>query len=243
MSPDLSHDEIRELLGVYALDAVETDELRDIEEHLSGCPRCRAEVADHRETAAMLATAGAPAPDGIWDRIAGALDDAPIPLIAPRSRRRSGWLSGVAAAAALVTVFALGLDVVRQRAELERLAGSVEEATLARAANAALLHPDANRVALSSPDGRVQADAVVLPDGRGYLVSDNLPPLPATRTYQLWSLGAASPISAGVLGPDPSVVAFKVPSDLRGLAISEEAAGGATSPRLPPVLEAGLMEA
>jgi hypothetical protein len=243
MSPDLSHDEIRELLGAYALDAVERDEMQEIDQHLTGCLRCRGEVADHRETAAMLANAGASAPDGVWDRIAGSLDQDVIPILAPRPRGRTGWLTGVAAAAALVTVFALGVDVARQRAELERLAGSVEEATLARAANAALLHPDGDRLALSSSDGSVQADAVVLPDGRGYIVSDNLPRLPASRTYQLWSLGGASPISAGVLGPDPSVVAFKVPSGLTGLAISEETAGGATSPRLPPVLEAGLTEA
>ena len=242
MSPELQHEEIRELLGAYALDAAEPDESLEIEDHLTGCPRCRAEVAEHRETAAMLATARAPAPEGVWDRIVGALDG-PIRIDAPRRRRRAGWMSGVAAAAALVTVFALGLDVARQRAELQRLAGSLEEATLARAANAALQHPEGERLTLASADGSVEADAVVLPDGRGYLVSDNLPRLPATRTYQLWSLGGEAPISAGVLGPDPAVVAFKVPPGLGGLAISEEVAGGATSPRLPPLLEAGLTEA
>lgn len=242
MRPDLTHEEIRELLGAHALDAVEPEEARQVEHHLSECPRCRAEVADHRETAAMLATARAPAPDGVWDRIAGALDG-PIPIESPRRRRRAGWMSGVAAAAALVTVFALGLDVARQKAELERLAGSVEEATLARAANAALQHPEGDRLTLASADGSLEADAVVLPDGRGYLVSDNLPRLHPTKTYQLWSLGGEAPISAGVLGPDPAVVAFKVPAGLSGLAISEEVAGGATSPRLPPLLEVGVTEA
>jgi hypothetical protein len=237
MGPELSHDELRELLGAYALDAVEPDEVREIEDHLSGCPRCRAEVADHRETAAMLATAGAPAPEGVWDDIAEALNG-PVSIERGRPQPRARWLTGVAAAAAIVTVFALTVDVARQRAQLERLSGSVEEATLARAANAALLHPEAVRLTLSSPDESVRADAVVLPDGAGYLVSDNLPPLPASRTYQLWSLGGSSPISAGVLGPDPAVVAFRTSPSLTGLAISEEMAGGATSPRLPPLLEA-----
>ncbi|MEA3055576.1 MAG: hypothetical protein QOD30_1008, partial [Actinomycetota bacterium] len=50
-----SHDEIQELLGAYALDAVDPDERSDVEDHLRDCARCRAEVAEHRDTAAFLA--------------------------------------------------------------------------------------------------------------------------------------------------------------------------------------------
>jgi predicted anti-sigma-YlaC factor YlaD len=68
-----SHDELAELLGAYALDAVEEDEARAVEEHLADCPRCRAEVAQHREVAAMLGNAGGVAPDAVWERIAAEL--------------------------------------------------------------------------------------------------------------------------------------------------------------------------
>ena len=71
----MTHDEISGLLGAYALDAVEGDERAAVEEHLLSCARCRAEVAEHREVAALLAHGGADAPDGLWDRIAGNLDD------------------------------------------------------------------------------------------------------------------------------------------------------------------------
>lgn len=69
------HRDLQELLGAYALDAVDPDEAAELEEHLRSCPQCRAELADHRSVAALLANAGGPAPAGVWTRIAGALDD------------------------------------------------------------------------------------------------------------------------------------------------------------------------
>ncbi|MDP8987200.1 MAG: zf-HC2 domain-containing protein, partial [Actinomycetota bacterium] len=74
MSGELRHAEIEELLGAYALDAVEPADRDLVDEHLSTCARCRAEVAEHREVAALLAHSGAPAPAGLWDRIAAALE-------------------------------------------------------------------------------------------------------------------------------------------------------------------------
>lgn len=83
MSLQLSHDEVEGLLGAFALDAVDQDEWEAIELHLRGCPRCRAEVAEHREVAALLAHTGAPAPDGVWSRILSELEPAPPALRMP----------------------------------------------------------------------------------------------------------------------------------------------------------------
>jgi anti-sigma factor RsiW len=243
MSLELTHEEIRDLLGAFALDATSDEERLEVEEHLSGCPRCRAEVADHRETASMLAAVGAPAPEGIWDGIARSLD-APIPI--DRSTRRgtaSRWMKGVASAAAAALVLWLTVGMVDQRQQLQQLARSVEESTLSRAATAALLVPGAERIRLASPDGSRAAETVVLPNGSGYLVADNLEALSTSRTYQLWALGDEEPISVGVLGPDPGIVAFTSPPGLAGLAITEEEAGGAVSPSLPPTLVAELSQA
>ena len=63
MERELTHDEAAELLGAYALDAVEVAERDAIEHHLNECPRCRAEVADHRTVASFLGSAGGRAPD------------------------------------------------------------------------------------------------------------------------------------------------------------------------------------
>ncbi len=74
------HHELQELLGAYALDAVDPDEAAEIEFHLLTCPRCRAELAEHREVAALLGYAGAPAPAGVWDRIVAGLEEPPPAL-------------------------------------------------------------------------------------------------------------------------------------------------------------------
>ncbi len=54
MERELTHVEAADLLGAYALDAVEADEREAIERHLQECPRCRAEVADHRTVASFM---------------------------------------------------------------------------------------------------------------------------------------------------------------------------------------------
>ena len=58
----MTHAEIAELLGAYALDAVSPDEAAEIEEHLAECPRCRAEVSAHREVAGVLGNLSGTAP-------------------------------------------------------------------------------------------------------------------------------------------------------------------------------------
>lgn len=73
-------DEYTELLGAYALDAVDDDERARIEQHLRTCLFCAAEVAEHREVASFLAHTGADAPEGVWDRIAAELSPPAPPL-------------------------------------------------------------------------------------------------------------------------------------------------------------------
>lgn len=80
MSASFTHQDIQELLGAFALDAVDSEERDVIDAHLAGCPRCRAEVEGYRETAALLAHSGERAPEAVWDRIAKALDEAPPAL-------------------------------------------------------------------------------------------------------------------------------------------------------------------
>lgn len=77
MDRQLSHAQIQQLLGAFALDALDPDEARTVAEHLGRCPRCTAEVDDHHQVAAMLANSGSDAPSGLWDRIAIGLDHPP----------------------------------------------------------------------------------------------------------------------------------------------------------------------
>ena len=255
MTADLTHDEIQSLLGAYALDAVDRAEADAIDVHLRSCPRCRAEVAEHREVAALLGHAGADAPAGVWDRIAGALEEqapAPgpalssvvVPLDAAR-RRSSGPSSSAgralrvasigAAAVAAAVIALLGVRVVDQGNQLDQLTAALSRGGVAQAALAAEGDPDARTVELRDADGSVVAAAVLLPDGAGYLLRNRFAPLGADRTYQLWAVVDDRVISAGVLGSDPDVVAFRAPAGAAALAVTAEIAGGVVRSEQTPV--------
>jgi anti-sigma factor RsiW len=72
--PGPDHREIEELLGAYALDAVDPDTAAQIELHLETCVRCSTEVAHHHEVAGLLANAGGESPPEVWDGIAARLE-------------------------------------------------------------------------------------------------------------------------------------------------------------------------
>src|SRR5580700_5024848 len=71
----MTHDEAGDLLGAYALDAVDGDEFTELEEHLETCPRCRAELDSLREVAAAMGNSVEPLPEGLWSQIAGRLPE------------------------------------------------------------------------------------------------------------------------------------------------------------------------
>ncbi|MGH2656830.1 MAG: anti-sigma factor domain-containing protein [Actinomycetota bacterium] len=234
------HEAVEDLLGAYALDAVPEDERRLVEEHLAVCEACRREVMEHRETVALL-SGGAAAPVGVWDRISAELEpEPPLSLEALRAPRIGRWATGIAAAAAALAIVALGVRVVEQDRQLDRVPEAGEGRALEMAAQAALRDPAARPVTLRSADGATSVEVVLLPDGSGYLYRNDLDPLPPGRTYQLWALGEAEPISAGVLGPDPDVTAFSVDPAISGLAITQEVAGGVVAPTSDPLVAGEL---
>ncbi len=216
-----------ELLGAYALDAVDDDERRRVDQYLGVNPAARREVDELREAASTMAWTSMEPPAGLWDRIASAVDvsnSAPVPTgelakVIPLARRRNPFsavaAAAIAVAAALVAVLAVG--VLRNNNE----SFSVRDA-MARAAKSV----DARATTLHSSDGAVTVDAVVDADGHGYLAATTLPGLPSGRTYQLWGLIDGEPISLGVLGHRPGIESFSVDGNLTTLMVSNEVAGG-----------------
>jgi hypothetical protein len=93
---------------------------------------------------------------------------------------------------------------------------------------------------LAPPDGAGPGSvtAVLTPEGTGFLLSADLPELPADRTYQLWGIVGDQVISLGVLGADPQVSVFEVdPSaTVDGLAVTEERSGGVVSSENDPTV-------
>jgi len=242
----MTHDELQQLLGAYALDAVDNEERAALEAHLEGCPRCTWEVASHREVAAALAHAGSPAPEGLWDRIAGSLMEAPPALdltrLSPPPKRRHrarGPVVVIVAAAAAVTAL-LGFEVVRQEQRVDRITAAMKKRGLEQAAASANADARAQRVTLRSDDGGTYVQAAVQRGGPSYLVSHNLPALPDGRTYQLWGLVGARSVSLGVLGQRPGVATFNVSGEVTTVAITEEENGGSVFPSGRPVVRGFL---
>ena len=66
--------DIDELLGAYALNAVEAHEVEVVEEYLARSPRARAEVRDHHDVAAWLGNTAGDRPRNLWASIEARLE-------------------------------------------------------------------------------------------------------------------------------------------------------------------------
>ena len=125
----------RELLAPYALDAVDPDEAELIERHLRECPRCSAEVVEHRETAGALATAHQPAGTAVGQHRVDTRDSTAhgiggvVPLRPPRWQRAAEIAVASVAAVSLVV---LGVRVAQQDSEIDRLRGAARRSRVAR---------------------------------------------------------------------------------------------------------------
>ena len=247
--------EIEDLLGAYALDAVEPDEGLLVRNHVADCPRCSHELAEHRETISMVASAGGSAPEGVWARIAESLPQdpraaAPRPSLVVLGHRRKWRLptrigaaaaAGVAAAAlVLVGIQTVRVDQLNHR--VNQLSAAARQSGGFQGLAAALLDPSARRMALTStaPGGTSLGDLVILPSGTAYLVGSTLPALGAGQTYQLWSIVGGRAVSVGLLGTHPKTVAFTVDASVAAptFLVTIEPAGGVVAPTTDPVARA-----
>jgi anti-sigma-K factor RskA len=254
----MSHDEASDLLGAYALDAVDGDEFSELEAHLESCPRCRAELDSLRDVAAAMGNSVEQPPEGLWSQIAVRLPERqedpeppPMPRLTgegespfrspaspvgsrPRRRRMFTTVGAIAVAAAAVAVV-LGIGLVRADNKVSNLQSA--QAAPSAAVTAALAAPGHRVITLDAGTHGQQAQVVVLPSGQGYLVSSTLPALNEGRTYQLWAIEGNQPISLGLLGGSPSHVAFTMAGSTRPshLSITAEPAGGSVFPTGPIV--------
>ncbi len=225
--------ELDELLGAYALDAVDADERRRVEDYLEVNPRASAEVQAHREVATMLAFTGMDAPDDLWGRIAGEIGEQappPGPELAkvmsidqhPRRRRIAAAAPWVltAAAAAIIGFVAIGV-ADRADAPNEPISSALEIARADR---------DSVTTTLVSDASDASAEAIIDQDGHGFVVAQDLPTLPKGETYQLWGVvGDGQVISLGIFGPNPEIETFTVEGAVSALAITIEQIPGVVS--------------
>jgi anti-sigma-K factor RskA len=263
----MTHEESIDFLATYALDAVDGEERAQIEEHLSGCPRCRNELDAFREVTTALGNSVEPLPEGLWGSIASRLperqDDErpPMPRLvrgdgdgrrgdatdhgsagSARSRLARGRLATVAAvvsvAAVAAVVAVLAVSLVHADNQVTQFEHGESGGGAPSAVVAALEAPGHQVVNLEGlRHGRVAQ--FVLADGRGYLVSSSLPTLSADHTYQLWGVVHGRPISLGLLGPSPNRATFTLAGSASAskLGITIEPAGGSVVPSRPMVAQ------
>jgi anti-sigma-K factor RskA len=252
----ITHDHAHDLLGAFALDAVEDFEHDEIESHIRDCPRCATELMGLRDVASALGNCVESVPEGLWSMISSQLGTAeqeqPPPSLvqilsrneanendarpagrAPRSRAGRRYLIVVTsvAAAAAAAACVLGVSVARTSDENNRLQAQIGTNSSSSVV-AALETPGHTLLSLRGTNHRQFAQFVLLPSGRGYLVSSSLPKLTADHTYQLWGVIGGQAISLGLLGPAPSQAAFTVDASAEPsqLGVTVEPPGGSVVP-------------
>ena len=210
MEPNLTvarHAATRDLLGAFALGAVDAEEAATVRAHLATCAECQAEMAE-----LWLAVDSLPGmiepiepPPALRDRIAAAIraeaaSPAPVPsaLSAPPAREpalavpepirkpASFWSRATpwAAAAAILLLLSAGLLVWNLRLR-EQLATA----------------PVAETIALAPTDAAPGAHGEVTyrPQDRLFMLDvRDLPPLKPDQVYEVWLIGANGPKPAGV---------------------------------------------
>lgn len=221
------HDEIDDLLGAYALQALPPEEMRQVDAHLRTC-------AAHRETAAVLTDAVArlafsvpeqqPSPH-LRERILEAIRTDASPGVLGKSARparpvvvRTGGAPGppsrawppaiVALAATILLAFlgGIGIDRLATRpAQPAQLAWVFAGNAQAPGAVATLTY------------FRDRKQAV--------LATTGLPPLPDGKIYEIWLFKNATPVDAGTSGVDGGKLVVTITRDLtqyQRLAITAE---------------------
>jgi hypothetical protein len=129
----MTHDELKALLPLAALDRLEPDEAASLREHLSGCAECEAELREFEHAIAMFALAidGPVTEDRVLRKLEARLatppasrparDRAAARLAEPARREGAPrWVSRLAIAAAVVLAF-FGAAVTSRVMELQRL--------------------------------------------------------------------------------------------------------------------------
>lgn len=160
-------------LGGYVLGALEPAERADFEEHLAGCERCQAEVAELRGLPELLEQAAPPVevPPSLRERTFAAVERAAAQQ--RRRRRLRLALTAVAACLVLVVAFVGGYTLSRVGPFADR--GRVIE------------------FALAAPDGGpARATAKVRQVGDGLAITmevSGLAPTPPGSVYECWYVG------------------------------------------------------
>jgi len=229
---DSDHDAIRDLLGAYALGAVDADERRQVEAHLQSCADCREELVRHTAVIAGLervaADLGPEQAAHLMDvdgKAHSGVHEPPSPQHRASPRRR-GVVIGLGIGALLSFVVSAATVTVMTRQRLERVEGRLARATQIEQVVALATDRDSRVVHLSTAVEGVSLDVVVVSDGNALVWKNRLPLLPAQRSYFLWAVVAGQWVPIGRLDPGGEPQVMHVPAGANAMVVTEERSTG-----------------
>ena len=246
----MSHEPFETLAAIYAVGALDGDELTQFEAHLPTCPACEAAVRDAEETLARAVLTAPPqappaaAREALVRRVAEQRD--------VRSRTWLRWAAATLVAAGAAAVFSGTWVAVRYEARLGQMAREMaaakealrEELSLDRRAVELLRDPTTRVVDLRGRDGAAAASGRMIWNaaGGGHLLATGLPPAPPGKTYALWAIARGTPRPVGLFAVDANgrgghrVAADTARDAVQGFVVTLEPEGGAPAPTGPIVL-------
>jgi anti-sigma-K factor RskA len=255
----MSHEPFETQAPVYAVGALDGDDLVRFEAHLrEGCPECEAVLRESHETLSAMNRDVPPMipPAHVRDELMRRVQSSSR----PRARRfRWGpWAAGTAAAAILTAAFTAGLvasryekrlgfvarETARVREQVQREQAVLrDEIAAARAVTELLRDPATRVVALAGmADAPNASGRVVWHDkAGGRLYVSGLPPAPPGKTYELWTIAGPAPTPAGTFDVDAAGRASHPVAPVAGgpvkvFAVTLEPAGGVPAPTGPMML-------
>jgi len=238
--------DLHTLTGAYAVHALDEDERREFERHVTVCPACAREVAEFRETAARLAVAVSETPSADLRRrvLDGIVTVRQLPPEVPAAvegvraapARRGTRFRLLAAAAAVVVLGALGGVAVDQWRDA-RTAERAVDAERERGARieAVITAPDAVQASAPVAGGGTARVIVSRALDTGVVLMSGLPTLTNSQVYQGWYNDDGHMRSIGLIRPGTVLLASSV-DQASGVGVTVEPAGGSTQPSSDPIV-------
>lgn len=253
----MNHEEWLERAEIYALGALDGEELTRFEAHLaSGCRLCEDHLRETRETLTSLPRSLRPLdpPAAVRARLLQQIGAETKGAIPARPQLRWLWWgvgASAFAAAGLLTVLSWNLIATRnQLRELRAQIGALETQVAQREELIQFLSdPQVRLVNLAGlpPSPGARGQLLWNPLSRtGLLLATGLPQIPADKAYELWGIAGAEPIPAGVFTVNQRGLAlFRLPQlpearSFDKFAVTLEPAGGVPKPTGAMVLLGSL---
>ncbi|MGI8631274.1 MAG: zf-HC2 domain-containing protein [Solirubrobacterales bacterium] len=230
-TPGPDHEAIRDLLGAYALGAVDDDERTEMEAHLQSCASCRDELERHAIAVAglvrMAAELGPDQAANLMDAV-GTAPSGPHGRPRPRGGRRVvvGWRSELGIAALLVVLVSAATFALVTRQRLNRVEGRLARAEQIEQVVTMATNPGTRTAHLSTAVEGVSMDVIVLADGNAMVWKNRLPALSLQRSYFLWAVVTGQRVPIGRIDPGGKPQVVQVPSGAGGLVVTDERASG-----------------